>query len=535
MRLRGLDVKWMLIAAAMVVVAVVLVGLGGVVRADAASVPTLVVDGVEYQGFGIQINTDLPANGWFYNESCVDSPSGDGTLDVAFSASVTTAGVRLFGPGLPLRGGVGSAAGSANIDVAATHNPRQFAGSFSFDFGPGTTITGTFASDPLAPTEGTTSGNVYGFCNAGHISNVRTRWLVYTATITDAAGTHTDQGTGSIYAYKNTDCSHPGGNCPAFQLSFNSVPLEVPDDADADGVIDTVDADGGDGSALAGSFLDLIDGRPDTVGSVVDTGGLSVQISDAEDPLGVWVSTGDEAAGPAVLSVCDPAYTVDVAAGTSATVTCGSVDVAVSSGAVTVVVPGGLGSVHFPAGTSGKVDTTAAGGAVVTTVTGDGVTLEAGGAVTPVGEGGSLNLIFGSARNEKLTGTDGDDVIVGNGGNDQIDGKGGSDTILAGSGNDKITTGNGNDTIDAGGGNNNIDAGDGNNTITAGGGNDKITTGNGKDTIDAGGGNNNIDVGAGDDAITAGSGNDSIDGGPGTDSCAPGTGNNKVKNCETIN
>ncbi len=395
-------------------------------------------------------------------------------------------------------------------------------GRSSFDFGSGTTITGTFASDPLAPTEGTTSGNVYGFCNAGHFSNVRTRWLVYTATITDSDGTtHTDQGTGSIYAYKNTDCSRGGGGCPAFQLTFNSVPLEVPDDADADGVADIVDADGGDGSAAAGSFLDLIDGQPDTVGSVVDTGGLSVQISDAEDPLGVWVTTGDEAAGPAVLSVCDPAYTVEVEAGTSATVTCGSVHVAVSSGAVTVVVPRGHGSVHFPAGSSGKVDTTAAGGAVVTNVTGDGVTLEAGGVTTPVAEGGSLNLIVGSARNEKLTGTDGDDVIVGNGGNDQIDGKGGNDTIISGSGNDKIDGGSGNDTINAGSGNNNIDGGDGNNTITAGGGNDKITTGSGSDTIDAGGGNNNIDAGGGDDAITAGSGNDNIDGGPGTEPAPP--------------
>ncbi len=57
--------------------------------------PTLVVDGVEYQAFGIRVYTDYPANGWFYDESCVDSPSGDGTLDVAFSASVTTPGVGL--------------------------------------------------------------------------------------------------------------------------------------------------------------------------------------------------------------------------------------------------------------------------------------------------------------------------------------------------------------------------------------------------------------------------------------------------------
>ena len=313
----------------------------------------------------------------------------------------------------------------------------------------------------------------------------------------------------------------------ARSVAFGAPP--PPADADGDGVSDTVDADGGSGSAAPGSFVDAIAGLPNTVGSVVSAGGLSLHASDAADPSGVQITVGSEAAGPMVLSVCSPAYTVEFEAGTTGTITCGSVTVGnVTGGSVTVRVPGGQASVKFPTGTSGTVATAASGGATVTGVSGTGVTMTAGGIEAPVGAGGSTTLIVGGPGNDKLVGTAGDDVIVGKGGNDTIDGKGGNDTIVTGSGNDKVDGGAGNDTIDAGGGNNTIDGGGGNDKITTGAGNDNIAGGADNDTIDAGGGNNTLDAGGGNDAIVTGSGNDNITGGADNDTIDAGGGNNTI-------
>ena len=175
-------------------------------------------------------------------------------------------------------------------------------------------------------------------------------------------------------------------NCPSTpnagqaNLDGDSLGDACDPDRDGDGVLDTVDSDGGAGTATAG-FSDSVQGKANpTTGSVVSG---SVMVEDVADPTkGVRVT----AVTDAVLSVCGPPpagrlpFELDVPAGMAVTVTCSSVIVedVTGTGAVTVKVPGGLASVKFPAGTAGTVNSTASG-ATVTAVSGTGVTLTVGG------------------------------------------------------------------------------------------------------------------------------------------------------------
>jgi Ca2+-binding RTX toxin-like protein len=273
-------------------------------------------------------------------------------------------------------------------------------------------------------------------------------------------------------------------------------------DRDGDGVVDTVDSDGGAGTSPAG-FSDVVQGKPNpTTGSVVSG---SVTVADVADPTrGVRITATTDA----VLTVCAD-FELDVPAGGSVTVTCGSVSVQDISDQAATVKAGGV-VVTFPPGTAGTVNTV--GG--LTGVNGNGVTLTVGGVQAPVPQGDST-LIQGNGGNTVINGSEGNDVIIDAGGNNTIDGKGGDDTIVVnGSGNNAVKGGAGNDTIKTGAGNDTVDGGDG------------------QDTLDAGNGNNSLTGGAGNDALRAGTGNDAVDGGTGTDLCNPGAGKNTVKNCE---
>jgi probable HAF family extracellular repeat protein len=277
-------------------------------------------------------------------------------------------------------------------------------------------------------------------------------------------------------------------------------------DADSDGIPDDLD----DGQAAPG-FTNVVDGKVNpTVGTV--TSG-SVTVEDHADPTkGVRIT----AVTDAVLSVCPfpTALEIEIPAGTSLTVTCGSVTLEeVSGGPVTVTIPGTTTAVTFANGSSGTVSTQ--GGVSVTDVQGD-VKLSVGDVTVPVPEG-DFNVIPGGMGNSTITGTAGNDMIVDQGGNNTIDGKGGDDSITV-----------------SGSGNNAVKGGAGHDHITTGSGNDAIDGGDGNDTIAAGNGNNAVKGGKGDDTLTAGSGNDAIDGGPGTDTCDPGgpPGKNSVKGCE---
>ena len=103
------------------------------------------------------------------------------------------------------------------------------------------------------------------------------------------------------------------------------------DDADADGMPDVIDADGGTGTASVGSFLDWTGYNPVapggllplTTGSVVDTGGLTLTYTDLADPEGVRIAaTGS--GGPAIIERCGGSR-INLPAGGAVTVTCGSV------------------------------------------------------------------------------------------------------------------------------------------------------------------------------------------------------------------
>jgi hypothetical protein len=298
-----------------------------------------------------------------------------------------------------------------------------------------------------------------------------------------------------------------GSGISDHQVSFALVESFGPPDADHDGIPDDLDSDNGTGTAPPG-FTNVVAGRTNPTAGTLVSG--SVTVADAADSAkGVRIT----ATTAAVLSVCPfpTAYELELEAGSSVTLTCGSVSLAdVTGGTVTVVVPGGA-SVSFPEGTSGTVDTL--GGLKVTSVSGDGVTVTIGGVSRPLSQGSS-NVIQTGAGNSTVNGTSGNDVIVDAGGNNTIDGKAGDDTVVV-----------------LGPGNQAVKGGAGNDRITTGSGNDSIEGGDGDDEIDAGNGNNSVSGGAGNDTIVAGTGKDSVDGGPGTDVCNAGGGKDSVKNC----
>ena len=240
-------------------------------------------------------------------------------------------------------------------------------------------------------------------------------------------------------------------------------------DANGDAIADVLQPSG----TPAGSFSNAVQGRINpTTGTLVSG---SITVADVADPTkGVRIT----AITDAVVWVCGPPSPptpqLDIPAGDSVTVTCGSVIVEDVTGApgtsVKVKVSGAI--VSFPPGTAGTVNTV--GGISVTGVTGSGVTLAIGGAVAPVPPGDS-NVIQGGSGNSTINGTTGNDLIIDAGGNNTIDGKGGDDSIVvSGSGNNAIKGGAGNDTVTTGSGNDAIDGGDGDDTIDAGNGNNAV-------------------------------------------------------------
>ena len=114
----------------------------------------------------------------------------------------------------------------------------------------------------------------------------------------------------------------------------------------------------------------------------------------------------------------------------------------------------------------------------------------------------AMNYTGGAAVDTITTGA-GADTIVAGAGNDVIDAGNGANTVHGDAGNDDITTGTGADTIEGGAGNDTIDAGNGTNTINGGDGNDGITGGSGVDTVDGGAGTDTFTL---DNTEQAGSG-----------------------------
>jgi hypothetical protein len=154
------------------------------------------------------------------------------------------------------------------------------------------------------------------------------------------------------------------------------------DDANGDGIADTLQP-----GVPYGSFVDATL-TPPTSGSIVSSGGLSVNITDAPYPDGVVISAGSEVPGAeAELSLCG--FTVMLAAGTSTYATCGSVILEVVTGAASVVLGGGLTVVGIPAGGTASVSDSGDGGFVVENLGGGsvGVTITVGGTTSTVAPG----------------------------------------------------------------------------------------------------------------------------------------------------
>ena len=149
----------------------------------------------------------------------------------------------------------------------------------------------------------------------------------------------------------------------------------------------------------SGSFSNVVQGKTNpTVGT--QTSG-SATISDHADPTkGVRIT----AITDSVFSVCPfpTALEIEIPAGFSVTVTCGSVIVEeVSGGPVTVNVPGTTTSVTFGVGSSGTVTTQ--GGVTVSDVSGE-VSMSVGGCFdVPVPEGDSklIHRRIGEQRAER--------------------------------------------------------------------------------------------------------------------------------------
>ncbi|MCU1365194.1 MAG: large protein, partial [Ilumatobacteraceae bacterium] len=95
-----------------------------------------------------------------------------------------------------------------------------------------------------------------------------------------------------------------------------------------------------DGFGLTGSFTSIP---------------TSVSVTDASAPDGVTVAVPQGGTAPAVMNVCG-GFSAELSPGTSATLTCGSVTVAVTTGQVKVTTPDATASMTVPAGGNARLD-----------------------------------------------------------------------------------------------------------------------------------------------------------------------------------
>jgi hypothetical protein len=132
--------------------------------------------------------------------------------------------------------------------------------------------------------------------------------------------------------------------CPA-----GLAPTSNTADLNADFIVDGLQP----GSTAYRSFCDGVSTKP-TYGYLSDTGGLTLLVSDAPAPDGVQVAVDPGPAGSqATFWVCG-GYTVTVAQGSTATITCASVKLAVETGSASVVLSGG--STIVTVGTGGATE-----------------------------------------------------------------------------------------------------------------------------------------------------------------------------------
>ena len=152
-------------------------------------------------------------------------------------------------------------------------------------------------------------------------------------------------------------------------------------DDDGDGIENLIDTGTG--------FAD--DGDPPTVGAIVDRAGLDVRVADATAPDGVTVTIGPGGATDrATLQVCG--FTVRLYAGSTATLTCGSITVATETGLVEVLSPNGAQATSVPPGATARFADDTRGGYTVEQLTGSPLRVFVG-FESPVDNGGVLNEV----------------------------------------------------------------------------------------------------------------------------------------------
>lgn len=128
------------------------------------------------------------------------------------------------------------------------------------------------------------------------------------------------------------------------QVITKEVTLECSVDEDGNGIADELEPPAGE----PGEFSD----GEGTAGTLLDSGGLAIEVSDAPAPDGVRIKVG-EGKGEASFQVCGFS-TLTLTAGSEAIVTCGSVIVRVVQGEATVTV--GDGSIVASVPTGGEAE-----------------------------------------------------------------------------------------------------------------------------------------------------------------------------------
>ena len=165
--------------------------------------------------------------------------------------------------------------------------------------------------------------------------------------------------------------------------NFSWQPLVAGDpnttDSDGDGLVDAVD---GSPAVPSAGFSDG-QGTAGTVGA--NPGALTVDIVDAAAPDGVQVTIGS-GTGQVTLSVCG-GFTLKLNAGTTITLTCGSVRVKVLSGQAQVVLAGGTSVVTIPAGVQAKVSDAGGGSYTVENLGGGNVSVSVDGTTGTIAPG----------------------------------------------------------------------------------------------------------------------------------------------------
>ena len=173
----------------------------------------------------------------------------------------------------------------------------------------------------------------------------------------------------------------PSGQIVGSQESTRYPAIWTPLDADGDGVLDSIDPDGGAGTAPDGAFADA---TTNTTGELVATiGDGDLTVLDEPDPDGVRVIVSGSDGSGVQIQVCG--FTMTLFAGTEAVFTCGSVIIDLISGSAVLTSEDGLFSASLEAPVEAVIDE--AGGEWSVSVSSGDVVVTVDGQQQTIGKG----------------------------------------------------------------------------------------------------------------------------------------------------